>query len=62
MGSRLAKNDSAAAYIADLQRQVDREKKRIERDAARKKTEAERAARNAATEQEQKAAPTEKKP
>jgi tetratricopeptide (TPR) repeat protein len=62
MGSRLAKNDSAAAYIADLQRQVDREKKRIERDAARTKTEAERAARNAATEQEQKAAPTEKKP
>jgi tetratricopeptide (TPR) repeat protein len=45
MGSRLAKNDPATAFIADLQRQIDRENKRIEREAAQKKKEAERAAR-----------------
>jgi tetratricopeptide (TPR) repeat protein len=54
MGSRLGKNDTAAAYIADLQRQIDREKKRIERDDARKKRDAERAARGAAVQEEQK--------
>jgi tetratricopeptide (TPR) repeat protein len=47
MGSRLTKDDSSAGYIADLQRQIDRERKRIEREAAQKKTEAERAARAA---------------
>ena len=44
MGSRLGKNDSSATMIADLQRQIDREKKRIERDKAR----ADRAARQGA--------------
>ena len=53
MGSRLAKNDTAATYIADLQRQIDREQKRIERDEARKKRDAERAARGAEMEQGQ---------
>lgn len=45
MGSRLGKNDPATAYIADLQRQIDRENKRIEREAAQKKRDADRAAR-----------------
>ena len=44
MGSRLGKNDTSATMIADLQRQIDREKKRIERDKAR----ADRAARQGA--------------
>jgi tetratricopeptide (TPR) repeat protein len=45
MGARLAKNDTAAAYVADLQRQIDRERKRIDREAAQKKRDADRAAR-----------------
>jgi Tfp pilus assembly protein PilF len=40
MGPRLAKDDPSGAFLADLQRQIDREKKRIERDAARKQREA----------------------
>jgi tetratricopeptide (TPR) repeat protein len=36
MGPRLLKDDPSGAFLADLQRQIDREKKRIERDAARK--------------------------
>jgi hypothetical protein len=45
MGARLGKNEPAAAYVADLQRQIERENKRIEREAAQKKRDAERAAR-----------------
>jgi tetratricopeptide (TPR) repeat protein len=40
MGARLAKDDPSAGFLADLQRQIDREKKRIEREAARKQREA----------------------
>jgi tetratricopeptide (TPR) repeat protein len=70
MGSRLTRDDPAAAFIADLQRQIDRERKRIDREKAQKQRDAERAAR-AATLQPQKpaaaappppAAPPRKKP
>ena len=44
MGPRLAKDDPSGAFLADLQRQIDREKKRIEREATRKQ----RAARQGA--------------
>lgn len=50
MGSRLGKDDPAATYIADLQRQIERENKRIERESAQKQRDAERAARKAASE------------
>jgi tetratricopeptide (TPR) repeat protein len=48
MGARLKKDDPSAAYIADIQKQIEREQKRIEREEKQKKTEAERAARKAA--------------
>lgn len=45
MGSRLARDDPSAGYIADIERQIDREKKRIEREERRKAQEADRGAR-----------------
>jgi hypothetical protein len=50
MGTRMAKDDPSVAFIADLQRQIDRENKRIEREKAQAQREAERAARQAGTE------------
>jgi len=47
MGPRLGKDDAATAYVADLQRRIERENKRVEREAAQKKRDAERAARKA---------------
>ena len=40
MGTRLGKNDPSAAFVADLQRQIERENKRIEREKSRKQREA----------------------
>lgn len=48
MGARLKKDDPSAAYIADIQKQIEREQKRIEREEKQKQKEAERAARKAA--------------
>lgn len=50
MGPRLTKDDPTVGYMADIERQIDREKKRIEREEAQKKKEAERAARQKAME------------
>lgn len=47
MGSRLKRGDLSESYISDLQRSIDREKKRIEREKARAEREKERAARTA---------------
>jgi tetratricopeptide (TPR) repeat protein len=41
MGPRLSKDDPSAAYISDLQRQIERENKRAERDRARRQRAAE---------------------
>jgi tetratricopeptide (TPR) repeat protein len=41
-GPRLAKDDPSVAYLADITRQIEREKKRLEREANAKKREAER--------------------
>jgi tetratricopeptide (TPR) repeat protein len=48
MGARLKKDDPSAAYIADIQKQIEREQKRVEREEKQKQKEAERAARKAA--------------
>jgi tetratricopeptide (TPR) repeat protein len=48
MGSRLGPDDTSAAYMADIQRRIDREKKRIEREKANADKEAQRKARDAA--------------
>ncbi|MDH5674619.1 MAG: tetratricopeptide repeat protein [Myxococcales bacterium] len=52
MGPKLRRDDPSTAFIADVTRQIDREKKRIEREAAQKRKEAERAARKAKMEAE----------
>lgn len=41
MGARLAKDDASAGHLADVQRLLERERKRIEREEARKKRTAE---------------------
>jgi len=48
MGPRLPRNDPSEAYLADLDRQIERTQRNIERDAARAQRDAERAARAAA--------------
>jgi tetratricopeptide (TPR) repeat protein len=48
IGARLGPNDASVAYMADIQRRIDREKKRIERDKANADKEAQRKARDAA--------------
>ncbi len=48
MGPRLPKDDLSAGYLEDLQRQRDREQKRIEREKKRAEREAARSAREAA--------------
>jgi len=48
MGARLGPSDPSAAYIADTQRRIDREKKRIEREKAKADKGASRAPRDAA--------------
>ncbi len=48
MGPRLARGDASEAYVADVQRAIDRENKRIEREKAQAAREAERAARQKA--------------
>lgn len=45
MGSRLPRDDQASTFIEDLNRQIDRVRRVIERDAARRQRDAERAAR-----------------
>jgi tetratricopeptide (TPR) repeat protein len=45
MGPRLARDDPSAAYLEDLNRQVEREQRRVERDAARARVQAERGTR-----------------
>jgi tetratricopeptide (TPR) repeat protein len=47
MGAKLAANDPSGAYMADVQRRVDREKKRIEREKAKAEKDAQRKAREA---------------
>ena len=48
MGGRLTPGDASSAYMADVQRRIDREKKRIEREKANADKEAQRKARDAA--------------
>jgi hypothetical protein len=48
MGPKLTPSDASSAYMADVQRRIDREKKRIDRDKANAAKEAERKARDAA--------------
>ena len=48
MGGKLQPNDPSTAYMADVQRRIDREKKRIEREKANAEKEAQRKAREAA--------------
>lgn len=48
MGARLPRGDASEAYVADIQRAIDRETKRIEREKAQAAREAERAARQKA--------------
>lgn len=48
MGARLTQTDPSGAYMADVQRRIDREKKRIEREKANAEKEAQRKAREAA--------------
>lgn len=48
MGPRLARGDASEAYVADIQRGIDREVKRVEREQAQAAREAERAARQKA--------------
>lgn len=47
MGAKLTPNDPSGAYMADVQRRIDREKKRIEREKAKAEKEAARKAREA---------------
>ncbi len=49
MGSRLPRDDQSTTFIEDLNRQIDRARRVIERDAARRQREAERAARQSAS-------------
>jgi len=51
MGARLSPTDPSGAYMADVQRRVEREKKRIEREKAKAEKEAQRKAREAAPSQ-----------
>ena len=44
MGPRIAKDDPSVTYLADIARQLEREQRRIEREAAQKKRAAERGA------------------
>ena len=46
MGSRLPRDDQASTFIEDLNRQIDRVRRVIERDTARRQRDAERAARD----------------
>jgi tetratricopeptide (TPR) repeat protein len=48
MGSKLTSSDASTAYMADIQRRIDREKKRIEREKAKAEKDAQRKARDAA--------------
>jgi tetratricopeptide (TPR) repeat protein len=48
MGAKLLSSDPSGAYMADIQRRIDREKKRIEREKAKAEKEAQRQARDAA--------------
>jgi hypothetical protein len=48
MGARLTPSDPSGAYMADVQRRVDREKKRIEREKAKAEKDAQRKARESA--------------
>ncbi|MFW5876191.1 MAG: tetratricopeptide repeat protein, partial [Myxococcota bacterium] len=48
MGPRLDRDDSSEQYLADVDRQIERTKRRLEREAAQKEREAERAARQEA--------------
>jgi tetratricopeptide (TPR) repeat protein len=48
IGPKLTPSDASSAYMADVQRRIDREKKRIDRDKANAAKEAERKARDAA--------------
>lgn len=60
MGAKLTPNDPSGAYMADVQRRIDREKKRIEREKAKAEKEAARKAREAeapAAEQKPEGAP-----
>ena len=45
LGARLLPNDPSGAYVADIQRRLDREKKRIEREKAKAASDAQRKAR-----------------
>lgn len=45
MGARLARDDASVGYMSDIERQIDREKKRIEREERRKAQESERGPR-----------------
>jgi tetratricopeptide (TPR) repeat protein len=47
MGAKLPPNDPSGPYMADVQRQIDREKKRIEREKAKADKDAQRGARPA---------------
>ena len=49
MGSRLPRDDQASTFIEDLNRQIDRVRRVIERDAARRQRDAERAARDSSS-------------
>ena len=49
MGSRLPRDDQASTFIEDLNRQIDRVRRVIERDAARRQRDAERASRDSAS-------------
>lgn len=48
MGPRLTRDDASEAYVADIQRAIERENKRIEREKANAARDAERAARQKA--------------
>jgi tetratricopeptide (TPR) repeat protein len=48
MGPRLPKDDPSASYLADIDRQIERTERRLEREAAAKQRDAERAARQQA--------------